>query len=399
MSDDSNSYDFDTLAIRAGVQRSNFNENAEALFLSSSFVHEDAATAALRFSNQAPGFVYSRFSNPTVDMFQARLAALEGGESCVATSSGMSAVLTTVMGLLKAGDHVICSRSVFGAVITLFEKNLGRFGLQTTFVEATDLKAWEAAVQPNTKMLFLETPSNPLMEVLDVGALSKIAKKAGAVLVVDNCFCSPAIQRPLQLGADIVVHSATKYLDGQGRILGGAIVGSKELVMGEVHGFLRTAGPSMSPFNAWVALKGMETLSLRMEKQCNNALQIAQWLESLPQVERVYFPGLASHPQHELAKRQQSASGTFHGGAVVTFTVKGGREAAWRVVDNCKMISITANLGDTKSTITHPASTTHGRISPEAREAAGVVEGLLRLSVGLESVADVKADILRGLGK
>jgi O-succinylhomoserine sulfhydrylase len=394
----SDDFDFDTLAIRAGVLRSNFNENAEALYLSSSFVHEDAATAALRFSNQAPGFVYSRFSNPTVDMFQSRLAALEGGEACVATSSGMSAVLTTVMGLLKAGDHVVCSRSVFGAVITLFEKNLGRFGLQTTFVEATDLSAWEKAVQPNTKMLFLETPSNPLMEVLDVAALSKIARKAGAVLVVDNCFCSPAVQRPLSLGADIVVHSATKYLDGQGRILGGAIVGSKELVMGEVHGFLRTAGPSMSPFNAWVALKGMETLGIRMEKQCNNALEIARWLESLPQVERVYFPGLPSHPQHELAKKQQSASGTFHGGAVVTFTVKGGREAAWRVVDNCKMISITANLGDTKSTITHPASTTHGRISPEAREAAGVVEGLLRLSVGLESVADVKADLQRGLG-
>jgi O-succinylhomoserine sulfhydrylase len=394
----SDKFDFDTLAVRAGVQRSNFNENSEALFLSSSFVHEDAATAALRFSNQAPGYVYSRFSNPTVEMFQQRLAALEGGEACVATSSGMSAVLTVAMGLLKAGDHVVCSRSVFGAVITLFEKNLGRFGLETTFVEATDLSAWEKAVKPNTKMLFLETPSNPLMEVLDVAALSKIAKKAGAVLVVDNCFCSPAVQRPLQLGADIVVHSATKYLDGQGRILGGAIVGSKELVMGEVHGFLRTAGPSMSPFNAWVALKGMETLGIRMEKQCDNALELARWLESHPQVEKVFFPGLESHPQHELARRQQSAGGRFLAGAVVTFTVKGGREAAWRVVDGCKMISITANLGDTKSTITHPASTTHGRISPEARVAAGVVEGLLRVSVGLESVADIKRDLQNGLG-
>ena len=394
----SDNFDFDTLAVRAGVQRSNFNENSEALFLSSSFVHEDAATAALRFSNQAPGYVYSRFSNPTVEMFQQRLAALEGGEACVATSSGMSAVLTVAMGLLKAGDHVVCSRSVFGAVITLFEKNLGRFGLETTFVEATDLSAWEKAVKPNTKMLFLETPSNPLMEVLDVAALSKIAKKAGAVLVVDNCFCSPAVQRPLQLGADIVVHSATKYLDGQGRILGGAIVGSKELVMGEVHGFLRTAGPSMSPFNAWVALKGMETLGIRMEKQCDNALELARWLEAHPQVEKVFFPGLESHPQHELAKRQQSAGGRFLAGAVVTFTVKGGRPAAWRVVDGCKMISITANLGDTKSTITHPASTTHGRISPEAREAAGVVEGLLRVSVGLEGVADIKADLQNGLG-
>ncbi|HEX4327527.1 MAG TPA: O-succinylhomoserine sulfhydrylase [Burkholderiales bacterium] len=394
----SDKFDFDTLAVRAGVQRSNFNENSEALYLSSSFVHEDAATAALRFSNQAPGYVYSRFSNPTVEMFQQRLAALEGGEACIATSSGMSAVLTVAMGLLKAGDHVVCSRSVFGAVITLFEKNLGRFGLETTFVEATDLSAWEKAVKPNTKMLFLETPSNPLMEVLDVAALSKIAKKAGAVLVVDNCFCSPAVQRPLDLGADIVVHSATKYLDGQGRILGGAIVGSKELVMGEVHGFLRTAGPSMSPFNAWVALKGMETLGIRMEKQCDNALELARWLESHPQVEKVFFPGLESHPQHELAKRQQSAGGRFLAGAVVTFTIKGGRAEAWRVVDGCKMISITANLGDTKSTITHPASTTHGRISPEARVAAGVVEGLLRVSVGLESVADIKRDLQNGLG-
>jgi len=391
-------FDFDTLAVRAGAKSSNFHENSEALFLSSSFVHENAAIAALRFSNQAPGYVYSRFSNPTVEMFQERLAALEGAEACVATSSGMSAVLTVAMGLLKAGDHVVCSRSVFGAVITLFEKNLGRFGLQTTFVDATDLSAWEQAVKPNTKMLFLETPSNPLMEVLDVAALSRIAKKAGAVLVVDNCFCSPAVQRPLELGADIVVHSATKYLDGQGRVLGGAVVGSKELVMGEVHGFLRTAGPSMSAFNAWVCLKGMETLSLRMEKQCANALELARWLEGHPQVEQVFFPGLESHPQHELAKRQQSASGKFLAGAVVTFTVKGARAGAWRVVDNCKMISITANLGDTKSTITHPASTTHGRISPEAREAAGVVEGLLRVSVGLESVADVKADLQRGLG-
>lgn len=395
MSDD---FDFDTLAVRAGAKVSNFNENSEGLFLSSSFVHENAATAALRFANQAPGFVYSRFSNPTVEMFQDRLAALEGAEACIATSSGMSAVLTTAMGLLQAGDHVVCSRSVFGAVITLFEKNLGRFGLQTTFVEATDLSEWEKAIKPNTKMLFLETPSNPLMEVLDVAALSKIAKKAGALLVVDNCFCSPAIQRPLELGADIVVHSATKYIDGQGRVLGGAVVGSKELIMGEVHGFLRTAGPSMSAFNAWVCLKGLETLSLRMEKQCTNALELARWLEKHPQVEKVYFPGLESHPQYELAKRQQSASGKFLAGAVVTFTVKGAREGAWRVVDNCKMISITANLGDTKSTITHPASTTHGRISPEAREAAGVVEGLLRVSVGLESVADLKTDLARGLG-
>ena len=395
-------FDFDTRAVRAGQQRSNFNENSEALYLTSSFVHASAEIAAQRFSGEREGNVYSRFSNPTVTMFQERLAALEGMESCVATSSGMSAVLTAAMALLKAGDHVICSHSVFGSVITLFDKNLRRFGVETSFVAATDSKAWEAAVKPNTKMLFVETPANPTMEVSDMTALKQVAVKAGALFVVDNCFCTPAIQRPAEFGADLVIHSATKFLDGQGRIVGGAIVGSKALVMGEIYGFLRTAGPSMSPFNAWVALKGMETLSIRMEAQSKRAQALARWLEAQPQVERVLYPGLESHPQHALAKRQQSASGEFLGGAVVSFVVKGSpdqaRAAAWRVVDATRMISITANVGDTKSTITHPASTTHGRISPAAREAAGISEGMLRVSVGLESVADVQADLARGLG-
>ncbi len=390
-------FDFDTRAVRAGQNRSNFNENSEALFLTSSFVHESAAVAAKRFSGELEGNVYSRFTNPTVTMFQERLAALEGMESCVATSSGMSAVLTAAMALLKSGDHVICSHSVFGSVITLFDKNLRRFGVETSFVSATDPKAWEAAVKPNTKMLFVETPANPTMEVSDMAALKQVAQEAGAWFVVDNCFCTPAIQRPAEFGADLVIHSATKFLDGQGRIVGGAIVGSKALVMDEIYGFLRTAGPSMSPFNAWVALKGMETLTIRMEAQSKRALALARWLEAHPAVERVLYPGLESHPQHALAKRQQSAGGEFLGGAVVSFVVKGGRASAWRVVDSTKMISITANVGDTKSTITHPASTTHGRISPEARLAAGITEGMLRVSVGLESVADVQADLERGL--
>ena len=399
--DDHEEYGFDTRAVRAGQQRSNFNENSEALYLTSSFVHASAEIAAQRFAGERDGNVYSRFSNPTVTMFQERLAALEGMESCVATSSGMSAVLTAAMALLKAGDHVICSHSVFGSVITLFDKNLRKFGVDTTFVSAINPQAWAAAVKPNTKMLFVETPANPTMEVSDMAALKQIATTAGALLVVDNCFCTPAIQRPAEFGADLVIHSATKFLDGQGRIVGGAVVGSKKLVMGEIYGFLRTAGPSMSPFNAWVALKGMETLSIRMEAQSRRALQLARWLEAQPSVERVLYPGLESHPQYALAKRQQSAGGEFLGGAVVSFVVKGSadeaRAAAWRVVDSTSMISITANVGDTKSTITHPASTTHGRISKEAREAAGIGEGLLRVSVGLENIADVQADLARGL--
>ena len=396
MSDD-NEYGFDTRAVRAGQHRSEFNENSEGLYLTSSFVHESAQMAAERFANRAPGNVYSRFTNPTVDAFGERLAALEGAEACVATSSGMAAVLTCAMGVLKAGDHVICSNAVFGSVITLFEKNLGRFGVQTTFVPPDKIEQWRAAVRPETRMLFVETPSNPTMEISDIAALKAVAVDAGALLVVDNCFCSPAIQRPLEFGADIIIHSATKFLDGQGRVLGGAVLGRRELVMGEIFGFLRTAGPTMSAFNAWVVLKGMETLSIRMREQSRRALELARWLEGHPRVERVLYPGLESHPQYELARRQQSASGEFLGGAVVSFAVKGDRDLAWRVVDNCRMISVTANLGDTKSTITHPASTTHGRISREAREAAGIGEGLLRVSVGLESLIDVKADLARGL--
>ena len=396
MSDD-NEYGFDTRAVRAGQHRSEFNENSEGLYLTSSFVHESAQMAAERFANRAPGNVYSRFTNPTVDAFGERRAALEGAEASGATSSGMAAVLTCAMGVLKAGDHVICSNAVFGSVITLFEKNLGRFGVQTTFVPPDKIEQWRAAVRPETRMLFVETPSNPTMEISDIAALKAVAVDAGALLVVDNCFCSPAIQRPLEFGADIIIHSATKFLDGQGRVLGGAVLGRRELVMGEIFGFLRTAGPTMSAFNAWVVLKGMETLSIRMREQSRRALELARWLEGHPRVERVLYPGLESHPQYELARRQQSASGEFLGGAVVSFAVKGDRDLAWRVVDNCRMISVTANLGDTKSTITHPASTTHGRISREAREAAGIGEGLLRVSVGLESLIDVKADLARGL--
>jgi O-succinylhomoserine sulfhydrylase len=389
--------DFDTLAVRAGQHRSDFNENSEGLFLTSSFVHESAAMAAERFAERAPGNVYSRFTNPTVDAFGERLAALEGAEACVATASGMAAVLTCAMALLQSGDHVICSNAVFGSVITLFQKNLGRFGVETSFVAPGDVAAWQAAVRPTTRMLFVETPSNPTMELSDIAALAQVAKAAGALLVVDNCFCTPAIQRPIEFGADIVIHSATKFLDGQGRVLGGAVLGRRELIMGEVYGFLRTAGPSMSAFNAWVVLKGMETLSIRMREQSRRALELARWLESHPRIERVLCPALESHPQYALARRQQSAGGEFLGGAVVSFDVRGGREAAWRVVDACRVISVTANVGDTKSTITHPASTTHGRISAQARAAAGIGEGLLRVSVGLESVNDVQTDLERGL--
>lgn len=384
----------ETLALRAGVHRSQFGENSEALYLTSSFVFENAAQAAARFSGEEPGYVYSRFTNPTVTMLQERLAAMEGAESCIATSTGMSAILATVMGLLKGGDHIIASRSIFGASVQLFSNLLSKFGLETTFVSATDVAEWRAALRPNTRLLFLETPSNPLTEISDIAALAEVAKKAGAWLAVDNCFCTPALQRPLELGADLIIHSATKYLDGQGRVLGGAVLGSRELIMeGGVFGFLRTAGPSLSPFNAWVILKGLETLKIRMDAHCRSALELARWLETIPRVERVYYPGLPSHPQHALAMRQQKL-----GGGIVSFVVKGGREAAWRVVDATRMISITANLGDTKSTITHPATTTHGRISAEARAAAGIGEGLLRVAVGLEALEDIQRDLARGLG-
>jgi O-succinylhomoserine sulfhydrylase len=386
-------YELATKGVRAGQTRTGFNEHAEALFLTSSFVFDNAAQAAARFTGSGEGFVYSRFSNPTVSMMQARLAALEGAEACVATASGMSAILATAMALLRAGDHVVCSNAVFGATVQLFSGVLSRFGVETTFVAATDLAAWERALRPNTKMLFLETPSNPLGEVSDVAAISVLAKRRGALLVVDNCFCTPALQRPLEFGADLVVHSATKYLDGQGRVLGGAVLGARALVMDGVFAFLRTAGPSLSPFNAWVILKGLETLELRMLAQSASALELARWLEKQPAVARVFYPGLESHPQFALAKRQQRS-----GGAIVSFEVRGGREAAWRVIDATRLISITGNLGDAKTTITHPGTTTHGRITPEARAAAGISEGLVRLAVGLEAVADLRADLERGLG-
>ncbi|MBX9916154.1 MAG: O-succinylhomoserine sulfhydrylase [Nitrosomonas sp.] len=383
----------ETLALHTGVHRSQFNEHSEAMYLTSSFVFESAAQAAARFSGNEPGNIYSRFTNPTVTAFEERLAALEGAEACIATSSGMSAILACTMGLLSAGDHIVASRSLFGATVNLFNNILKRFNIDTTFVSATDVQSWQAAIQPNTKLFFLETPSNPLTEISDIAELSKIAKKAGVWLAVDNCFCTPILQKPLELGADIVIHSATKYLDGQGRVLGGAVLGKRELLMdGGIYGFLRTAGPTLSAFNAWVILKGLETLKLRIEAHSANALQMAQWLEAQPNVTRVFYPGLASHPQHALAQRQQKS-----GGGIVTFEVKGGKEAAWRVIDSTRLISITANLGDAKSTLTHPATTTHARISQEARDAAGITDGLLRIAVGLEAVQDLQADLHRGL--
>ena len=390
----SDAYHLDTLAVRAGTERSQHGEHSEALYLTSSFVFKSAAQAAARFANREPGNIYSRFTNPTVTMLEQRLAALEGAECCIATASGMSAILATAMGLLRAGDHIVCSAGVFGATVQLFGGILGRFGVETTFVARTDPAAWRAAVKKTTRLLYVETPSNPLMEIYDIAALAGIAKQAGALLVVDNVFCTPVLQRPLELGADIVVHSATKFLDGQGRVLGGAVLGRKDAIYEGVFGFLRTAGPTLSPFNAWVIFKGLETLRVRLEAQCAGALELARWLEKQPGIERVYYPGLASHPQYELARKQQKGPG-----AVVSFDVKGGRDAAWRVVDATALLSITANLGDTRTTITHPASTTHGRISAEARAAAGIGEGLLRVAVGLENVEDIKADLARGLGK
>lgn len=388
---------FDTRSVRAGIERTPFGEHAEALFLTSSFVFSSAAQAAARFSNQEPGFVYSRFSNPTVRAFQDRLASLEGAEACLATSSGMSAILSVVLGLVKAGDHIVSSSGVFGATAQLFNM-FARFGVETTYVPLTDLAAWEAATRPGaTKFFYLETPSNPLTEIADVEAISRVARRAGALLVVDNCFSTPALQRPLSQGADVVIHSATKYIDGQGRVLGGAVLGSAKFVDEVVLPVLRTAGPTLSAFNAWVLLKGLETLSIRMERQCANALAVARWLEDQPGVARVLYPGIASHPQHALAMRQQKA-----GGAIVAFEVAGAddearRAAAWRVIDGCRVLSITGNLGDVKTTITHPASTTHQRIGPEARKAAGIGEGLIRVAVGLEDPDDICADLAHGL--
>ena len=384
--------EFDSLAVRAGTQRSQFNEHSEGLYLTSSFVFRDAAEAARRFQGEETGMVYSRYTNPTVRMFEERLAALEGAETCVATASGMSAILACVMALMKAGEHIVASQSVFGATVQLFNGILKRFGVETSFVTAGDIEAWRAAIRPNTRLLFLETPSNPLTEVLDIPALSDLAHRAGAILAVDNCFCTPALQRPLSLGADVVIHSATKYLDGQGRVMGGAVLGRKELIQEPLTSFLRSAGPALSPFNAWIILKGLETLRLRMEAHSRAAQEIAEWLEAHPGVSRVYYPGLRSHPQFALAAEQQRA-----GGGILSFEVAGGREAAWKLIDSTRLISITANLGDAKTTITHPASTTHGRLTAEARAAAGITEGLLRVAVGLEAVSDIKADLARGL--
>jgi O-succinylhomoserine sulfhydrylase len=386
--------DLSTLGVRAGTQRSEFGEHSEALFLTSSFVFDDAAAAAAGFGapGAGAGYVYSRYTNPTVTMMQDRLAALEGGEACVATASGMSAILAASMVLLKSGDHVVCSNAVFGATVQLYATILARFGVETSFVSPTKVDEWQRAVRPATKLFFLETPSNPLGEISDIATLSALARESGALLVVDNCFCTPALQRPLQLGADLVVHSATKHLDGQGRVMGGAVVGPKGPVMDSLVGFLRTAGPCISPFNAWVILKGIETLELRMLAQSERALELARWLERQPQVARVHYPGLESHPQYALAKKQQRA-----GGAVVSFEVKGGKEAAWKVIDSTQLVSITGNLGDVKTTITHPATTTHGRLTPEARARAGITDGLIRVAVGLEAVEDLKTDLSRGL--
>ncbi|MFM0291248.1 O-succinylhomoserine sulfhydrylase [Paraburkholderia megapolitana] len=391
------SLNFDTLSVRAGTVRSEFNEHSEAIFLTSSFCFANAAEAADRFKHSEDYYTYSRFTNPTVSMFQDRLAALEGGEACMATASGMSAILSVVMSALQSGDHLVSSQSLFGSTLGMFSQIFTRFGITTTFVDPTDLDAWKNAVRPETKMFFLETPSNPLTEIADIEAIGKIAKAVNALFVVDNCFCSPALQQPLKLGADVVMHSATKFLDGQGRVLGGALVGSRQFIMEKVFPFVRSAGPTLSAFNAWVLLKGMETLSLRVEKQSANALEIAGWLESHPAVKRVFYPGLESHPQYEIAKRQQKA-----GGAIVSFELKGDtpeaqRANAWRVIDSTKVCSITANLGDTRTTVTHPATTTHGRITPEARAAAGITEGLIRLAVGLENAGDIRADLARGL--
>jgi O-succinylhomoserine sulfhydrylase len=384
---DDEGFEFDTRAVRVGSMQSNFQEHSEALFLTSSFTYKSAAEAARKFANQEPGFLYSRFTNPTVTMFQQRLASLEGAEDCVAAATGMAAIAATVFGLLKQGDHLVSSRSVFGTVVPLFDQIAARLGITTTWVNGADTAAWQSAMRPNTKLLFCESPSNPLAEITDIRAVANIANVAGAIFAVDNCLLTPALQRPLALGADLVVHSATKYLDGQGRVLAGAVCGDKALIE-PIYGYVRTAGAALSPFNAWVCLKGLETLRIRIEAQSDRALELATWLGSRPSVRRVHYAGLESHPQHRLALTQAAKQG-----AVLAFEVEGGQQAAWRVIDACKMISITANLGDTKSTITHPATTTHARLSDAEREAAGISDGLLRVAVGLESLDDIQADL------
>lgn len=385
-------YSLETQAIRAGHQRTPEDEHSIPIFTTSSYVFKNAEDAALRFTGQRPGNIYSRFTNPTVNAFQQRLALMEQGERCLAFASGMAAIMAVGMGLLKAGDHVVCSRGVFGNTVLMFQNYFGKFGVTTDFVDLTDTAAWAAAIQPNTRFLFLETPSNPLTEIADVAALADIAHQHGCLLIVDNCFCTPALQKPLTLGADIVVHSATKYIDGHGRCVGGAVVANEDMIEKQIYPYLRTGGATMSPFNAWVFLSGLETLALRMKAHCDNALALAQWLKQQAAVAKVHYPGLDDHAQHDLAKAQQT-----HFGGIVSFELTGGKEAAWRLIDATEMISITANLGDVKTTITHPASTTHGRLTPEVRAAAGIKEGLVRVSVGLEHLDDIKKDLLRGM--
>jgi len=389
---DPNDYAPETIAVRSGYRRTAEGEHSEAIFPTSSFVFASAAEAAARFGGESPGNIYSRFTNPTVRAFEQRLAAMEGGEACVATASGMAAILAMLMGLLRSGDHLICSRSVFGTTTVLLNNYMARFGVEVTYVRLSDLGAWKAATRPNTRLYFCETPSNPLGEVVDIAALARIAHEHDVLLAVDNCLCTPVQQRPLAHGADLVIHSATKFLDGQGRCLGGAVVGDAERVGKDVYGFLRSAGPTLSPFNAWVFLKGLETLHLRMREHSANALALARWLRAHPAVTAVHYPGLEEHPQHALAGSQQSAYG-----GVLSFEVAGGRPAAWSVIDHTRLLSITANLGDAKTTITHPATTTHGRLSPEQREAQGITEGLVRIAVGLEAVGDIQRDLARGL--
>ena len=385
----------ETLAVRAGQIRSPELEHSEAIFPTSSFVFNSAEEAAARFAGTQAGNIYARFTNPTVAMFEQRIASMEGGEKAVATASGMAAIASTCYALLQQGDHIICSRSVFGTTNVLLEKYVKKFGVSVSFVSLTDYSQWQACLQPNTRFLFLETPSNPLCEVVDLKRIADIAHQGqhskGTLLIVDNCLCTPVLQRPFEFGADIVIHSATKYIDGQGRSLGGVVIGSKAL-MEEVHGFLRSAGPTMSPFNAWIFLKGLETLSIRMKAHSESALTIATWLEQQSGIEQVFYPGLASHPNYELVQRQQTG-----GSGIVSFRIRGDRAAAWRFINAVEFISITANLGDTKSTITHPASTTHGRLSDEDRKMSGITDNLIRISVGLEHVQDLITDLKKGL--
>ena len=389
---DWNEYSLETQAIRAGHDRTHEGEHSMPIFATSSYVFKSAEEASLKFTGKVPGNIYSRFTNPTVDTFQKRLALMEKGERCLAFASGMAAIMAVGMGLLKAGDHVVSSRSVFGNTILMFQNYFGKFGVETDFVKLTDLTAWEAAIKPNTRFLFLETPSNPMIEIADIKALADIAHKHGCLLVVDNVFCTPVLQKPLELGADIIVHSATKYIDGQGRCVGGAVIASDEIIEKNIYPYLRTGGATMSAFNAWVFLSGLETLAVRMKAHCDNAFELAKWLENQDSVAKVHYPGLESHAQHELAKQQQS-----HFGGVVSFELKGGKEQAWKLIDSTKMLSITANLGDVKTTITHPATTTHGRLSAEVRAEAGITDSLVRISVGLENVQDIKQDLLAGL--